>query len=183
MGSNPSTENCMHIFHNNLLLNCIACLQRPKINEKEVGDGPPLSTIYRYVKNSAQNFLAHPMAAQNWSNTFFALKRFFGFLVGEEGLFQSFKSAFTKMYLDKRKREVGFLSSHIRQILLLSLSFFLSLSLSFFFSLPIFLSSRFLSILGCFSYIFLFKSLSPCISLPLSFVFFLNICLFPSIIL
>ena len=100
-----------------------------------------------------------------------------------KGFSNLLKSAFTKMYLDKRKREVGFLSSHIRQILLLSLSLFLPLSLSFFLSLPFFLSSRFLSILGCFSYIFLFKSLSPCISLPLSFVFFLNICLFPSIIL
>ena len=138
MGSNPSTENCMHIFHNNLLLNCIACLQRPKINEKEVGDGPPLSTIYRYVKNSAQNFLAHPMAAQNWSNTFFALKRFFGFLVGE-GLFQSFKKCFYEN-VPRQEKERSRLFEQPHKTDPPPLSLFLPLSLSLFLLLSPYLS-------------------------------------------
>ena len=42
MGSNPGTVYWMDMsfFHIDLLLNCIVCLKRPKINVKEAGVGP-----------------------------------------------------------------------------------------------------------------------------------------------
>ena len=66
MVENSRSEGCgfesnaiywMDIFHINLLYNCIdVCLKRPKINEKEAGDGsfkkpPGMSKLYdtRYL--------------------------------------------------------------------------------------------------------------------------------------
>ena len=39
VGSNPGTVYWMDMFHIDLLKNCVVCLKRLKINEKEVGDG------------------------------------------------------------------------------------------------------------------------------------------------
>ena len=40
VGSNPGTVYWMDIFHIYLLWNCVVCLKRPKINQKEAGVGP-----------------------------------------------------------------------------------------------------------------------------------------------
>ena len=124
------------------------------------------------------------MAAQNWSNTFFALKRFFGFLVGE-GLFQSFKKCFyenvprqekerSRLFEQPHKTDPTPLSLSLSSSLSLSFSrvdssLFWVVSLTFFFlslSLPVFL---FLSLLFSFSIFVCFPLLfSNCIFLFLS---------------